>query len=628
MSSAIPKIARRFPLGAEVINDGVSFRLWAPDRQRVVIEFEDRRYASVELNPQENGYFEGFAARIPPGTLYRVRLDDHDFRYPDPTSRYQPEGPHGPSQIIDPHRFLWTDHDWKGIGLNGQVIYELHLGTFSPEGTWQGAQSKLPLLKEMGITTIEIMPICDFSGDFGWGYDGVCFFAPSRLYGTPDDVRRFVDAAHRIGLGVILDVVYNHLGPDGNYLHAFGKSFFTDRYDTEWGEAINYDGPGCQGARDFVTTSGAYWISEFHFDGLRLDATQNIYDESERHILADLSVATRQAAGNRSIILVAENESQIVKQVIPLEEGGYGLDALWNDDLHHSAIVALTGHSEAYYSDYEGRPQELISAIKWGYLYQGQWFSWQKKRRGTSSLKLKPEHFVNFIENHDQVANSGKGQRVHQQSSPGRFRALTGMILLTPGTPMLFQGQEFNCSTPFFFFASHAPDLAVLVAEGRRKFLAQFPRVASKEMQQMLPDPASPKTFERCKLNWDEFDKNQEAVALHRDLLKIRREDSVLSRQSADMDGAVLRNEAFVLRFFAPNDQDRILIVNLGRDLHLSPAPEPLLAEPAGMGWKQLWSSEDPKYGGSGTPALQRDNYWVIPGNAALLFAAERELTP
>ena len=323
----------------------------------------------------------------------------------------------------------------------------MHIGTFTPEGTWEAALRELPGLAELGITLLEVMPVADFSGEFGWGYDGVNQFAPTRLYGQPDDFRRFVDRAHALGMGVLLDVVYNHFGPDGNYLQQFAEEYFTDRYANEWGEAINFDWPGSASVREFFLTNAVCWIEEYHLDGLRLDATQQIFDAGQSHILAELGQRVRSAAGKRSVYLVAENEPQETRLVRPLEQGGHGLDSLWNDDFHHSALVALKGHSEAYYSDYLGRPQEFISAAKWGYLYQGQRYSWQKKRRGAPGLDLAPANFVTFLENHDQVANSGRGLRVRQLTSPGRYRAMTALLLLGPGTPMLFQGQEFGSAS-------------------------------------------------------------------------------------------------------------------------------------------------------------------------------------
>jgi maltooligosyltrehalose trehalohydrolase len=593
--------------------------VWAPKRRRVEVLWEGQRERPVELAAEGGGYFAGTAPAAQAGMRYRYRLDGGDA-YPDPASRFQPEGPHGPTQVIDPGSFRWTDASWRGAGAERQVLYEMHIGTFTLEGIWDAAAHKLSELTDLGVTVLEVMPVADFPGRFGWGYDGVNLFAPTRLYGAPDAFRRFVDQAHAVGLGVILDVVYNHFGPDGNYLSQFADDYFTDRYENEWGEAINFDGPQAGPVREFFVANAGYWIEEFHLDGLRLDATQQMFDASAEHILAAIARRVRQAAHGRATLLIAENEPQEVRLVRPPEQGGYGLDALWNDDFHHAAMVALRGHNEAYYSDYLGSPQEFISALKWGYLYQGQRYSWQKKRRGTPTFGIRPSAFVNYIQNHDQIANSARGQRGHVLSGIGRFKAMTAVLLLGPGTPMLFQGEEFATSSPFYFFADHHPDLARLVCAGRAKFLAQFPSVALPEIQACLPDPADPKTFERCKLYWDERQSHAEMVALHRDLLRLRRDDPVFrSAVGRRVDGAVLGPQAFVLRYFG-REEDRLLIVNFGRDIHLNPAPEPLLAPPKGQSWELLWSSEDPRYGGNGTPPLDTEDNWRIPGQTTAVL--------
>src|SRR5262249_51400781 len=347
---------RRLPIGAEVLPDGgVHFRLWAPRRRRVEVVLEpgqERSTAEGKLEAEAGCYFSGTGPQARAGTLYRYRLDGAEQLYPDPASRFQPQGPHGPSQVIDPTRFPWTDGRWRGTPLQGQVLYEMHVGTFTREGTWEAASRELAELAAVGITVIEVMPVAEFPGRFGWGYDGVDLFAPTHLYGEPDDLRRFVDRAHAAGLGVILDVVYNHIGPDGNYLKQFAADYFTDRYKNEWGEALNFDGPNSGPVREFFVANAAYWVDEFHVDGLRLDATQQMFDNSPEHVLAAISRRVRDAARGRATLIVAENETQHTKLVRPVADGGYGIDGLWNDDFHHSAMVALIGHNEAYYTDY------------------------------------------------------------------------------------------------------------------------------------------------------------------------------------------------------------------------------------------------------------------------------------
>ncbi|HUI81139.1 MAG TPA: malto-oligosyltrehalose trehalohydrolase [Bryobacteraceae bacterium] len=609
---------RRYPIGAEVGPEGVHFRVWAPRRKTVEVVLEDGSAGAHLLEREPSGYHAGLISEARAGSRYRFRLDGGDT-FPDPASRFQPEGPHGPSQVVDPRQFRWSDSGWRGIPLEGQVIYEMHIGTFTREGTFAAAQRELAELAEIGITVIEVMPVADFPGRFGWGYDGVGLFAPVAIYGGPDDLRRFVDDAHRAGIGVILDVVYNHVGPDGNYLRHFWEDYFTSRYENEWGEAINYDGENSCGVREWVVTNAAYWIDEFHLDGLRLDATQTIYDSSQEHIIAALTKAARHAAQGRQIIVVAENERQETRLARTPETGGYGIDALWNDDFHHSARVALTGRNEAYYSGYLGKPQELLSAIKYGYLYQGQRYQWQKKRRGTPALDLAPAQFVLYLENHDQISNSGRGERVCQLTSAGQWRAMTALLLLAPGTPMLFQGQEFGSSSPFHFFADHNAELSKLVRDGRIQFLSQFQSLAQPEMTEYHVDPSDAANFERCKLDFEERQRHAPIYSLYRDLLKLRREDPVFRRQKQGaIDGAVLSAEALLVRYFSSNGEDRLLLINLGGDLHLDPAPEPLLAPPRDCVWELLWSSENPRYGGGGTPRLDSEGNWRIPGHAAV----------
>jgi maltooligosyltrehalose trehalohydrolase len=500
----------------------------------------------------------------------------------------------------------------------GQVLYELHVGTFTPEGTWASAADQIEELAALGVTVIEMMPVADFAGSFGWGYDGVNLYAPTRLYGTPDDLRTFVDRAHAAGLGVILDVVYNHLGPDGNYLAEFSQDYFTGRYTNDWGQSLNFEGP--DPVRAFFVENAGYWVDEFHFDGLRLDATQDMHDASPEHVLAAISRRAREAGGGRSIFLVAENEPQDTRIVRPVAAGGFGMDAAWNDDYHHTASVALTGRREAYYTDYTGSPQEFISCAKYGYLYQGQWYEWQKQRRGTPALDLTGTSFIAFLENHDQVANTPFGRRLSQVAPPGRYRALTALTLLGPATPLLFQGQEFGSSRPFLFFADHREELREPIRAGRREFLAQFPSLTDPEVQSSLPLPDDDETFRACKLDLSERQRHAEIYALHKDLLEIRRTDDVIaSAARRRVDGAVIGPEAFAIRFDGAGN-DRLLIINLGIDLSPSPVPEPLLAPPRGARWSSRWSSEAARYGGSGRAPLEMDGPWKIPGHSAVLL--------
>jgi len=439
-----------------------------------------------------------------------------------------------------------------------------------------------------------------------------------------------IDAAHQLSLGAILDVVYNHVGPEGNYLTKYSEDYFS-KTDTEWGDGINFDGRNSLPVREFFLANAALWIDEYHFDGLRLDATQSIRDNGSHgtHIVAEIATEVRVSAGNRKTIVIAENEPQDSGLVRPVEENGYGLDAVWNDDFHHSAVVALTGRREAYFSDHLGMPQEFISAAKYGYLYQGQYYGWQKQARGTSSLNVAPKAFVTFLENHDQVANFGRSQHLRLVSSAARYRAMTGLWLLSPGTPMFFQGQEYGAETPFYYFAGHRGDLAKAVSEGRGKFMLQFANQDTPEMKRYFKDPEGEATFTDSRLDPNEQGRHPEIVQLHADLLKLRREDPILSGKTPRaIDGAVLGESCFVLRYLSPEKDDRLIVVNLGTGVDLPHLPEPLVAPPTGHGWEVKWSSELPAYGGSGSSAPGRFGAWHVTGECTQLLIPVRAEGP
>jgi maltooligosyltrehalose trehalohydrolase len=624
MKSA-PKSARRFAIGAEVGESGTLFRVWAPDRRRVsVVDCSLANGPEYLLSSEEHGYHSGTVSEMRAGARYSFRLDQEPKLYPDPASRFQPEGPHGPSQVVECATFAWQDQGFAEAD-DARVLYELHIGTFTKEGTYRAAAAQFAELAALGITTIELMPINGFPGRFGWGYDGVNPWAPAHIYGSPDDLRVLVATAHAHGLGVILDVVYNHFGPNGNYFSMFARRYFSEEYENDWGDPINFDGPGSTAVREFFCENARYWIEEFHFDGLRLDATQAIFDKSEPHVLADIVRATRrggEALGKR-VYIVAENEPQETKLARPADVGGYGIDALWNDDFHHSAMVALTGRHEAYYNDYRGTPQEFISGLKWGYLFQGQHYYWQKNTRGTPALDLDAKHFITYLQNHDQIANSVTGARLDQLTSLAELRAVTSLMLLSPPTPMLFQGQEFASSAPFFFFADHEGELRASADKDRRKFLEQFPSAAARQAQEQMARPAEPSTFERCKLDFSERQTHAPMYALHRDLLRLRREEPALKQRRTDrMHGSVLAERVLALRFLC-DDGDRLLVMNLGGDLELLPIAEPLVAPPAHVVWQTLFCSEDVKYGGSGFGSPWSAGKFMLPARSTLLFTVK-----
>ncbi len=623
------RIERRLPIGAELLaNEAIHFRVWAPKPRHVelVLATDPSRLTESQHHPMEpegDGYFSLTSREAKVGMLYGYRLDNQQRILCDPASRFQPEGPAGLSQIVDARSFPWSDHEWTGLRPLGQVIYEMHVGTFTPEGTFAAAAKELPELARIGITMIEVMPVAEFPGRFGWGYDGVLMFAPTRLYGQPDDFRRFVDQAHEVGMGVILDVVYNHFGSVENNLVEFADNFKSHSYKNEWGDPINFDGENSQAVREFFEANARYWIEEFHLDGFRFDATQQIFDRSSEHILVAINRAAKKAADNRHLYLIAENEPQDVRLIKPIEHGGYGLDTLANDDFHHAAHVRLTGANPAYYSDFLGTVEELSAVVKRGFIYQGQRSTWQDKPRGTPTIGLPATSFVSFLENHDQVANTATGKRINQLTSPGRYRAMATLWLLMPQTPMFFQGQEFGASNPFLYFADFAGEKGKAVAQGRAKFLSQFPALATKEYQLMLPNPADPEIFQRCKLNFEEREAHRHIYDLHIDLLKLRQEDPIFRLQCSDrLDTAILSTDCLAVRYFGAAGQDRLLLVNFGEDLTLSPIAEPLLAPPRDSQWTMLWNSNLSQYGGPGVAPMEIKKGWFISGETGVVLSA------
>jgi|688.fasta_scaffold15490_3 maltooligosyltrehalose trehalohydrolase len=609
---------RKYPIGAEIIDGkGVHFRVWAPDHRKmdlVLEEGESPRFIPMRI--EKKGYFSVFVKEAKPGTLYRYRLSHSNQLCADPASRYQPQGPMESSCVVHP-AYPWTDKKWKGVSEGNQVAYELHIGTFTQAGTFEAATKELLYLAHLGITMIEVMPLNEFPGRFGWGYDGVNLFAPYHLYGGPNDVKAFIDRAHALGIAVVLDVVYNHLGPEGNQMISFARDYLTDKYMTEWGQTVNFDNAE---SRSFFLTNARYWIEEYHFDGLRVDSTDRIYWSTPISILQELTQVVKAAGGKKKTVVIGENEPQETKLLKPYEKGGYGFDMLWNDDFHHTACVRLTGKREAFFTDFLGTPQEFISCLKYGYLYQGQYYSYHNKNRGSLNLNIPHQSLMIFLENHDQIANTGHGHRLHEKSDPGNYKALVALLLLSPNTPLIFQGQEFNSKQPFYYFADHHPALARQIHAGRKETLAIFPRLATAEARQVMPDPGDPLTFTQCKLDFSDREKNQAILTLYRDLINLRKTDPVFKKmQSIKIDGAVLGPDAFLIRYFGEEAGDRLVIINLGSDQILNPAPEPLLVPGAEHNFEILWSSESIVYGGEGTPPINIP-HWKLVGHSAIVL--------
>jgi maltooligosyltrehalose trehalohydrolase len=616
-------------LGARVRKDAVTFTVWAPKHQSVALRLGDARagardipsgWRDIPMEPRSNGYFSVVVPGARAGQRYWFKLKD--ALRPDPASRYQPDGVFGASAIVDPSSFPWTDADWTGPPPRHRtVVYEMHIGTFTTAGTWGAARAQLGRLADLGVTTLEIMPL----SEFGWGYDGVFLFAPFHEYGTPDDVRVFINDAHRLGIAVILDVVYNHIGPVGSVLHEFSDTYFAE-HDTDWGRGFNVDGPQSEAVRAFMRGNVRHWIDEYHFDGLRFDAVHSIVDRSPEHIVHELTRHAREVAQPRHLFIVAENEAQDVALLQDVgERGPGGLDGIWNEDWHHAAFVALTGQSEAYCADYDGSANEFAAMARWNLLYQGQWYSWQKQRRGTDARSCPSSAFVCFLENHDQVANTGRGVRLHQLANRSQWRAMVSLLLLGPNVPMLFQGQECATTTFFTYFADHQGELAEAVRKGRLEFLSQFSSLRDADTREMLPDPASEASYRTCKINWCGHPGSEEARLLHTDLLALRRTDAVLSglgTAATQVATSAVTRDVVLLRYTA-GDDERLVLVNLGGRTTLR-MNDPLLAPSSRQRcWVMAWCSERAVYGGPGVAAIAQEGPWTLQANCAWMFRAE-----
>ena len=496
-------------LGAHVHSGAVEFRVWAAKNNLLSVEVNGSE--AVELQRDHAGVFSG-TAEAKAGDRYCYVLSDK--RLPDPVSRHLPEGVHGRTEIVDPQTFAWSDKRWRGLAFEDYVLYELHVGTFSPAGTFDGVIPKLDYLRDLGVTAIEIMPVAAFPGQRNWGYDGVSLYAVQASYGGPEGLKRLVDAAHRVGLAVVLDVVYNHVGAEGNYLREFGP-YFTDRYHTVWGDAINYDDQGCEQVRSYVVENALYWVREYHIDGLRLDAIQAIHDSSRINIVKELVRAVQQfaQASNRRICVIAESDQNDRNLILPLAEGGFGLDAVWSDDFHHSVHTLLTGEKRGYYQDF-GEPEKIVKALNEGFVFQGQHFRFWRASRGTSADGIPLPRHVFCIQNHDQVGNRCFGERLHHIVPRGAIKAAAALLLLAPETPLLFMGEEYAEPAAFQFFTDYGDKhLQDAVVEGRKKEFEDFG-------WEDMPNPQDPATFERSKLSWQ---MDNEMLAWYKQLLELRR---------------------------------------------------------------------------------------------------------
>lgn len=512
-----------------------TFEVWAPKAETIAVEIEGRRF---EMERCEHGWWRADLDEAGPGTRYCFRIGESEIALPDPRSHFQPEGVHGASEIVDHDAFQWTDTNWQPSPLASALIYELHIGTFTPAGTFLAAVERLDYLAQLGVTHVEVMPVNEFSGPWGWGYDGVDIYAPHHRYGTPDDFKKFIDGCHARGLAVLLDVVYNHFGPAGNYLGQFGN-YLTDRHKTPWGDAVNLDGRGSHEVRKFFYENAKMWLRDYHIDGLRLDAVHAFVDSSAFHFLENLSaeVKTLSARIGKYKVLIAESELNDPRLIMAREAHGYGLDAQWADDLHHTIHTVLTGELNGYYEDY-GSLDALAKSLRTPYVYDGTYSPHRERHHGRPPIGLNGHHFVVCIQNHDQIGNRAQGDRLSRLVSKGRVKIAAALLLTSPYVPMLFQGEEFAASTPFQYFSQHEdPQLGRAVSEGRKGEFKAFGWSPDE-----VPDPQAAETFERSKLKWEELDRSehQDILNWYRQLIAIRRDcglrDGELSRVRVNYD--------------------------------------------------------------------------------------------
>lgn len=608
---------------------GVSYRVWAPQVEMVEVNIYDPTDLPAEtilpgqlpeparriaLNEDGGGFFTGLDELGAAGDLYSYRLNGNDS-FPDPASRFQPLGVHGPSMVVDARHFPWNDDDWMRPELRDLVIYEMHIGTFTREGTFLSAIERLPHIRDLGATAIEVMPIAAFPGERNWGYDGVYLYAPAECYGTPDDFRAFVDAAHSLGLAVILDVVYNHFGPDGNYLAAFIGDYLDEDCKTPWGGAIRYGSPDFRPLREFVAANPGYWMRDFHVDGFRLDATHAIIDESSPHLLQELTRSIHQLDG----FAIAEDPRNESNLLLPEEETGMGFDGVWADDFHHSARVSNTGENESYLGDFTGSLSDVLETLRHGWLYCGQYSRVQGKNRGSHAGHIPPVKFIHCISNHDQIGNHAFGERIGHLISPESYRACSVLLLLSPYSPLLFMGQEWNASTPFQFFTDHNDELGRLITAGRREEFKDFKAFNHPETLDRLPDPQTETTFRNSQLDWNETQLKEHAgmLALYRTCLALRSAETAFRPQDRETYGVQEIATGIGALRLSGSDTEWLVLFDLvgghgGQVLEgsISPAID-------GGKWELVLSSNEERFGGNGhVEKLTSELHFTVAGCA------------
>lgn len=621
----------RLDIGANLIGPGrVRFRVWAPFAQHVAVELVSQGQTVVPMQPAPRGYFEAVIEDVDPRARYRYVLDGKTTR-PDPASRFQPDGVHGPSAVVDPDSFTWTDGEWRGLPMSSFIIYELHVGTFTKEGTFEGIIPHLAYLRDtVGITAVELMPVAQFPGRRNWGYDGTYPFAVQASYGGPQGLKQLVNACHAAGLAVVLDVVYNHLGPEGNYLGNFGP-YFTDHYRTPWGSAINFDGPDSDEVRNYFISNALYWVTEYHIDALRLDAIHGIYDFSASHILKEMSAAVHAQAErqNRRITVIAEsdlNDSRIIDQP---SKGGYGLDGQWNDDFHHALRVVLTGEQKGYYQDFHGI-NDLVSAVRDGFVYQGRPSVHRRRRHGNSSRHCRPSQFVVFAQNHDQIGNRAVGDRLSTQLPVDALKVMRAVVVLSPNIPLLFMGEEYGETAPFQYFIEHGdPALIEAVRQGRQREFAHFGWRAED-----IPDPQGEGTFERSRLNWDRHDDRQDQLLRWTNaLIRLRKTVATLGAGDADIVHHAVwgfeQEQIVVLHRWSDQGDGSLVILGFNRT-----TASLILSEPVGQ-WRRRLDARAAEFGGREEGAMPEELAidakglsMTIPPFAVAIYAAGEQGRP
>jgi maltooligosyltrehalose trehalohydrolase len=602
------------PVGASFVSDGVSFRVWAPDHEkiRVVIGAEGFETRYVELSRDDDGYFSGRDEAGRPGDLYWYQVDGELL--PDPASRFQPGGVEGPSQVIDPHAFFWRASEWHRPPLRGRVIYELHVGTFT------AAAAKLSALAELGVNTIELMPLAEFPGRWNWGYDGVMPFAPARCYGTPDELRAMIDAAHGLGLAVIVDVVYNHLGPCGNVLPRFSRRYFHPERESIWGQAMNFDGEHSGPVRHYFLQNACMWLDEYRVDGLRLDAVHAIVDESASHIVADVAAA----AHARGAFAIAEDERNEARLTTPLEAGGWGLDGQWSDDFHHTVRVALTGQQEAHFRGYRGTATEWADTLRHGWFYRGQVFPVWKRERGTPCTHLPRERFVFCISNHDQVGNRPLGDRLHECVTAAQYRAVSMLVCLVPYTPLLFMGQEWAASARFPYFTDLPGEVGARMRENRLNEFRHYQANHDPAVLERMPDPQAGETFLAAKLDWSERARPPHAAVLelYRECLRLRADEAIFAAAERGVWQVETAGTSAVALRARDTGGDWLVVAGVKDDARVTLGEDEITRPSGGRRWRRVLSSNEPRFGGppgeqtldlgQGVPSLRGAGTWLL----------------